>query len=71
MGDKLKEGTVAEQDKLIKDFINTELSVTNAASQGFIDDACEYSALRGKLVNYFDILKSKRVETLPKKHNAI
>ncbi|MGN0504214.1 MAG: carboxyl transferase domain-containing protein [Ruminococcus sp.] len=71
LGDKLKEGTVAEQDKLIKDFIDNELSVTNAASQGFIDDTCDYSALRGKLVNYFDILKSKRVETLPKKHNAI
>ncbi len=71
LGDKLKEGTVKEQDKLIKDFIATELSVTNAASQGFIDDACTYSELRDKLVNYFDILRSKRVEALPKKHTTI
>ncbi len=71
LGDKLREGTVKEQDKLIKDFIATELSVTNAASQGFIDDACDYSALRGKLINYLDILSSKREETLPKKHPTI
>lgn len=71
LGDKLKEGTVAEQDKLIKDFIATELSVTTAARQGFIDAVCDYSVLRGILVNYLDVLSAKRVETMPKKHSTI
>ncbi len=70
LGDKLT-GTVKEQDKMIDDFIKNELSVINAASQGFIDDACDYAELRCKLINYLEILSAKRVETLPKKHPTI
>ncbi len=70
LSDKLS-GTVAEQDKQIDEYIKSELSVENAAKQGFIDDISDYQNLRAKLASYLDILSAKREETLPKKHPTI
>lgn len=64
-------GTVAEQDAQIAQYIASELSAENAAKAGYIDDVADSSALRNKLINYLDILSSKRESSLPKKHSTI
>lgn len=70
LGDKLSV-PVAEQDKLIRDFISTELSALSAAKNGYIGDVVAVEDLRAKLVSVLDILSSKRETALPKKHTTI
>lgn len=70
LGDKLA-GTVAEQDAKIAQYVATELSAQNAAKAGYVDDVADVQTLRNKLINYLDILGSKRESSLPKKHSTI
>ena len=70
LGDKLSV-PVAEQDKLIADFIASDLSALNAAKSGFINDVVAVENLRAKLASALDILSSKRETALPKKHTTI
>jgi len=70
LGDNLT-GTVAEQDAQISQYIATELGAENAAKAGYIDDIADDTTLRTKLINYLDILSSKRESSLPKKHSTI
>ncbi len=70
LGDELN-CSVAEQDAKIAQFVATELSAENAAKSGYIDDVADSSTLRNKLINYLDILSSKRESSLPKKHSTI
>ena len=70
LGDTLT-GTVAEQDAQIAQYVATELSAENAAKAGYIDDVADSTTLRNKLINYLDILSSKRESSLPKKHSTI
>lgn len=70
LGDSLS-GTVAEQDAQIAQFVADNLSAANAAKAGYIDDVADSTALRNKLINYLDILSSKRESSLPKKHSTI
>ena len=70
LGDSLT-GTVVEQDAQIAQYIATELSAVNAAKAGYIDDIADDTTLRTKLINYLDVLSSKRESSLPKKHSTI
>lgn len=70
LGDNLS-GTVSVQDAIIEEYIRENLSAENAAKQGFVDDIADSTTLRTKLINYLDILSSKRESTLPKKHSTI
>ncbi len=70
LGDKLT-GTVAQQDAQIKEFIATELTAEKAAKAGYVDDVADAYTLRTKLINYLDVLSSKREANLPKKHTTI
>lgn len=70
LGDSLT-GTVAQQDKLIDEYVKAELSADNAAKAGYIDDVVSFAQLRDKLISYMDILSGKRETSLPKKHNTI
>ncbi len=62
---------VDEQDKVADDFAKRELSALNAAQCGYVDDVVAKAQLRVKVVQALDMLSSKRVETLPKKHSTI
>ncbi|MBQ4128909.1 MAG: carboxyl transferase [Ruminococcus sp.] len=62
---------VAQQDKAAEDFAKRELSAINAAQCGYVDDVVDSSALRVKVLQALEMLSSKRVETLPKKHTTI
>lgn len=70
LGDKLSV-PVAEQDKLIKEYISTELSAENAAVNGYINDVSDEVELRARLSSLLEILSSKRETTLPKKHTTV
>ena len=70
LGDKLNI-PVADQDKLIAEFIANDLSALNAAKSGYINDVVAPENLRARLVSALDILSSKRETALPKKHTTI
>ncbi len=70
LGDNLS-GTVSVQDAIIKEYIEANLSADNAAKNGFIDDIADGTTIRTKLINYLDILESKRETAMPKKHSTI
>lgn len=70
LGDKLNI-PVAEQDKLIAEFVANDLSAINAAKGGYINDVVAVENLRARLISALDILSSKRETALPKKHTTI
>ena len=70
LGDNLS-GTLSVQDAIIKEYIETNLTAENAAKNGFIDDIADSANIRIKLINYLDILGSKRETALPRKHSTI
>jgi len=70
LGDKLNI-PVAEQDKLIAEFVSNDLSALNAAKNGYINDVVAVEDLRARLISALDILSSKRETALPKKHTTL
>ena len=70
LGEKLSI-PVAEQDKLIAEFISNDLSALNAAKAGYINDVVAVADLRARLVSLMEILSSKRETALPKKHATV
>ena len=70
LGDKLSV-PVAEQDKLIAEYIANDLSAQNAAKSGYINDVVSLENVRARLASALDILSSKRETALPKKHSTI
>ena len=70
LGDELNI-PVAEQDKLIAEFVANDLSAINAAKGGYINDVVAVENLRARLISALDILSSKRETALPKKHTTI
>ncbi len=62
---------VAQQDQVAADFALKEFSALIAAQNGYVDDVVPQSQLRAKVALALDMLSSKRVETLPKKHSTI
>lgn len=70
LGDKLSV-PVAEQDKLIADYIANDLSALSAAKSGYINDVVSLADLRARLASVLDILSSKRETALPKKHTTV
>lgn len=62
---------VSEQDKAAAEFAQRELSAVNAATDGYVDDVVDKSQIRARVASALEMLSSKRVETLPKKHSTI
>ena len=59
-----------EQDALIDSYIKANLTAQKAAEDGYIDDIAEGDELREKIISALNMLSSKRVATLPKKHTT-
>lgn len=59
-----------EQDALIEGYIKANLTAAKAAEDGYIDDIAEGAELRAKIIAALNMLSSKRVATLPKKHTT-
>lgn len=60
----------AEQDAAIDRYIRENLSAAQAARDGYVDAVVEQSELRQKIAAALNMLSSKRVATLPKKHST-
>ena len=56
------------QNQLIDSYIKANLTAVKAAEDGTIDDIADASELRDKIIAALNMLSSKRVATLPKKH---
>lgn len=71
--DKLSGTTdvTADRNKLAKEYETTLASAMAAAENGFIDDVIAPENTREVIAAALDILASKRVQKLPKKHNNI
>ena len=70
LDDSIADAPVAEQEALANSFVKANLSAVKAAEDGYIDDIVAPEQLRDKLVAALDMLSSKRVATLPKKHTT-
>ena len=70
MDAEIADAPVSEQDALAEAYIKENLTAVKAAEDGYVDDIAEPEELRDKLVAALDILASKRVATLPKKHST-
>ena len=71
LDDSIADAPVAEQDALATDYVKANLSAVKAAEDGYVDDIVEPDGLRDKLVAALDMLSSKRVSSLPKKHSTL
>lgn len=60
-----------QQAEAAKKFASESLSAINAAYNGYVEDVITADTLRTKLVSALDMLSSKRVSTLAKKHSTI
>ncbi len=66
----IADAPVAEQDEKAMAFVKANLSAVKAAEDGYIDDIVDTESIRDRLVGAIEILMSKRVSTLPKKHST-
>ena len=66
----IADAPVADQDALANAFVKDNLSAVKAAEDGYVDDIAEPEELRAKLIAALDMLSSKRVSALPKKHTT-
>lgn len=70
LDDSIADAPVSEQESRAMDYVKANLSAVKAAEDGYIDDIVEPESLRDKLTAALDMLSSKRVSTLPKKHTT-
>ena len=70
LDETIADATVAQQDALADAYVKANLSAVKAAEDGYVDDVVEAAQLREKIVAAVDMLTSKRVSTLPKKHTT-
>lgn len=62
---------IAARKRLIAEYAKTEGNPMQAAAQGLIEDVIEPEHTREHVAQVLDMLSSKRVSTLPKKHSNI
>lgn len=62
---------VAEQKSVADEFISSQLTAEKAAQNGCIDEIIDKAMVRDKIIASLNMLLSKRVTTLPKKHTTI
>ena len=72
-GGKLKKTAdpKAERERVVEEYRKENLTAMKAAEQGYVEDVISPENTRDKLIAALDMLGSKRVSTLPKKHNNI
>lgn len=72
-GGKLKGSQNPQQDRaaIVKEYKNTELTAMKAAESGYLDSIILPEETRSVLTSALEMLCSKRVQTLPKKHSNL
>ena len=71
LDDSIADAPFEEQERLAKAFIKANLTAVKAAEDGYIDAVVEKEALRDRIVSALEMLSSKRISSLPKKHTTI
>lgn len=71
MDESIANVPVDEQDAKAEAFVRSHLTAAKAAEDGYIDDIVDASSVRTKVASMLEVLSSKRVATLPKKHTTI
>ena len=66
----IADAPMEQQDALIDSYIKANLTAQKAAEDGYIDDIAQGAELRAKIIASLNMLSSKRVATLPKKHTT-
>ena len=61
----------AERARVVAEYKEEHLTALNAAAEGYVEDVIAPEETRDKLTAVLDMLGSKRVSTLPKKHNNL
>lgn len=71
--DRLKgsKNPIADRKKLIEEYKETEASPFSAAANGLIEDIIKPEDTRIRIITNLEMLSSKRVSRLPKKHSNI
>lgn len=70
LDESIADAPISEQETRAMDYVKANLSAMKAAEDGYVDDIVEPEALREKLISALDMLSSKRVSSLPKKHTT-
>lgn len=60
-----------QREEKANEFVKANLSAINAAEKGYIDDVVSMAELKMKIASSLEMLMTKRVSTLPKKHTTI
>ena len=60
----------ADQAAAIDAYVKANLTADKAAADGYVDDIADREELRAKIIGALDMLSSKRVTALPKKHSV-
>ena len=73
LGGKLKGSKDPQNDRaaVIREFKEKELTAMKAAENGYVDDVITAGETRARIVSSLEMLCSKRVTTLPKKHSNL
>ena len=71
MAPEIMKVPVNKQFEVANEFAKSNLNAFNAAENGYIEDVVTITELRDKLIIALDMLSSKRVSTLAKKHSTI
>ena len=67
---EIAETPYVDQDAAMRSFVFNELTALKAAEDGYVDDIVDKTQLRDRVSAALDLLSSKRVATLPKKHTT-
>lgn len=72
LDDNIANLPVEQQEEYAQKFIKENLTAQKAAEDGYVDDIIyDYSEARAKILAALNILSTKRISTLPKKHSTI
>lgn len=70
LDESIADAKFEDQDALMEQYVKANLTAEKAAGDGYIDDIAEGAELRSKIIAALNMLSSKRVATLPKKHST-
>ena len=70
LDESIADAKFEDQDALMEQYVKANLTAAKAAEDGYIDDIAEGAELRSKIIAALNMLSSKRVATLPKKHST-
>lgn len=69
--DTIADAPAAEQEALAMQFVKSRLTAQKAAEDGTVDAIVDDATVRARVLSALELLATKRVATLPKKHSTL